>query len=210
MAMHPELVAYHSTCDRPPLSAELGPPDYYPLVPGGCPEDTVDAATLASGYKWVPDSLRITEANEPLLSLTCHNAAYWDEHNAHALRQCVHSRLAAVHRQRQAKKKARLRFEVQLGPDAARSSFSAALPQPRAASEQELSGWLLDLAGNCPLADLAARLPDSIERDGLLLSFSVPVAVSQLSACCLAGDAHAAMAALTPAIKGCIYDDVTG
>lgn len=54
---------------------------------GGCPEDTVDAATLASGYKWVPDSLRITEANEPLLSLTCHNAAYWDEHNAHALRQ---------------------------------------------------------------------------------------------------------------------------
>lgn len=35
-----------------------------------------------------------------------------------------------------------------------------------------------------------------------LLSFSVPVAVSLLSACCLAGDAHAAMAALTPAIKG--------
>lgn len=35
-----------------------------------------------------------------------------------------------------------------------------------------------------------------------LLSFSVPVAVSQLSSCCLAGDAHAAMAALTPAIKG--------
>jgi len=35
----------------------------------------------------VPDALRITEANEPLLSLTCHNAAYWEKHNADALRQ---------------------------------------------------------------------------------------------------------------------------
>jgi hypothetical protein len=57
-----------------------------------------------------------------------------------------------------------LEFDVQLGPDAARSSFSATLPQPRAASEQERAGWLLDLAGNCPLHQLAARLPDSIER----------------------------------------------
>jgi hypothetical protein len=35
----------------------------------------------------VPDALHITEANEPLLSLTCHNAAYWEQHNADALRQ---------------------------------------------------------------------------------------------------------------------------
>lgn len=63
---------------------------------GSCPEDTVDAATLASGYKWVPDSLRITEANEPLLSLTCHNAAYWDKHNAHALRQVGAAAAAAA------------------------------------------------------------------------------------------------------------------
>lgn len=54
---------------------------------GSCPEDSLDAATLAGGYKWVPDALRITEANEPLLSLTCHNAAYWEKHNADALRQ---------------------------------------------------------------------------------------------------------------------------
>jgi hypothetical protein len=65
------------------------------ITQGGCPEDTVDAATLATGYKWVADSLRITEANEPLLSLTCHNAAYWDEHNAHALRQVWTAQLVA-------------------------------------------------------------------------------------------------------------------
>ena len=52
-----------------------------------CPEDSLDAATLAGGYKWVPDALRITEANEPLLSLTCHNAGFWEKHNADALRQ---------------------------------------------------------------------------------------------------------------------------
>lgn len=58
-----------------------------PDLQGACPEDHIDASTLAAGYKWVPESLRITEANEPLLSLTCHNAAYWDKHNAQALRQ---------------------------------------------------------------------------------------------------------------------------
>jgi hypothetical protein len=64
----------------------------------------LDAATIAGGYKWVPAALRITEANEPLLSLTCHNAAYWERHNADALRQCVHSRLAAVlHHKQQVK-----------------------------------------------------------------------------------------------------------
>lgn len=57
------------------------------VLQGGCPEDTIDAASLAAGYKWVPDTLRITEANEPLLSLTCHNAAYWDKRNTRALRQ---------------------------------------------------------------------------------------------------------------------------
>jgi hypothetical protein len=35
-----------------------------------------------------------------------------------------------------------------------------------------------------------------------LLSFSVPVAVAQLSSSCLAGDVHGAVAALSPAIKG--------
>jgi hypothetical protein len=44
-------------------------------------------------------------------------------------------------------------------------------------------------------------LPAAVCRHRLL-SFSVPVAVAQLSSCCLAGDVHAAMAALTPAIKG--------
>jgi hypothetical protein len=58
---------------------------------GSCPEDSLDAATIAGGYKWVPDALRITEANEPLLSLTCHNAAYWERHNADALRQVRHT-----------------------------------------------------------------------------------------------------------------------
>lgn len=56
-------------------------------VQGSCPEDSLDAETVGHGYKWVPDALRITEANEPLLSLTCHNAAYWERHNADALRQ---------------------------------------------------------------------------------------------------------------------------
>jgi hypothetical protein len=63
---------------------------------GGCPEDTLDAATLANGYKWVPDALRITEANEPLLSLTCHNAAYWEKHNVDALRQVQLAALGGV------------------------------------------------------------------------------------------------------------------
>lgn len=31
--MHPDLVPYHLTCDQPHLLPELGPPDYYPLVP---------------------------------------------------------------------------------------------------------------------------------------------------------------------------------
>lgn len=57
------------------------------FLQGSCPEDSLDAATVAHGYKWVPDALRITEANEPLLSLTCYNAAYWERHNADALRQ---------------------------------------------------------------------------------------------------------------------------
>lgn len=58
-----------------------------PNQQGTCPEDSLEASTVAGGYKWVPDALRITEANEPLLSLTCHNAAYWEKHNADALRQ---------------------------------------------------------------------------------------------------------------------------
>lgn len=66
------------------------------VLQGSCPEDSLDAATLAGGYKWVPDALRITEANEPLLSLTCHNSAYWEKHNADALREVgVTARLSA-------------------------------------------------------------------------------------------------------------------
>lgn len=69
------------------MSLLLCPPGCSSLCEqGSCPEDRLDAATVTSGYKWVPDALRITEANEPLLSLTCHNAAYWERHNADALR----------------------------------------------------------------------------------------------------------------------------
>eukprot|EP00879_Flechtneria_rotunda_P021251 GHRR01022388.1.p1 GENE.GHRR01022388.1~~GHRR01022388.1.p1 ORF type:complete len:133 (+),score=27.03 GHRR01022388.1:298-696(+) len=81
------LVPYQLSCKHGPLSAELGPPDYYPVVRGQCPEDTLNGTTAVSGYKWVPESLRINEGNESLLSLTCHNAAYWDERNTYALRQ---------------------------------------------------------------------------------------------------------------------------
>lgn len=53
---------------------------------GSCPEDSVDPTTLVNGYKWGADAFRITEANESLLSLTCHNT-YWEPHNVAALRQ---------------------------------------------------------------------------------------------------------------------------
>jgi hypothetical protein len=158
---------YHLVCDRAPMSADLGPPDYWPLQPvrsgwargsvrrggrtliaeaplrmlagcnhaarrvaalgrrgpltapgrpaaargrrragpslpslappsppsaptrglqGGCPEDSLDAASLVSGYKWTAEAFRITDANESLLSLTCHTT-YWDPRNVAALRQ---------------------------------------------------------------------------------------------------------------------------
>lgn len=32
-AMHPDLVPYHLACNQPDLMPELGPPDFYPLVP---------------------------------------------------------------------------------------------------------------------------------------------------------------------------------
>jgi len=31
--MHPDLVPYHLTCDQPSLMPDLGPPDFYPLIP---------------------------------------------------------------------------------------------------------------------------------------------------------------------------------
>jgi hypothetical protein len=142
--MQPPMQPYRLTCDRAPMSADLGPPDFWPLEPvrrarggrgpasrergrragplqlrrrtarrprsvralplpqppqptppprahapapqGGCPEDRLDAATLVHGYKWGADAFRITDANESLLSLTCH-ATYWDPRNVAALRQ---------------------------------------------------------------------------------------------------------------------------
>lgn len=31
--MHPDLVPYHLECEQPDLMPDLGPPDFYPLVP---------------------------------------------------------------------------------------------------------------------------------------------------------------------------------
>jgi hypothetical protein len=45
---------------------------------------------------------------------------------------------------------------------------AAAVLQLCPASEQVRSGWLLDLAGGCPVNDLAQQVPDNIDRSALL------------------------------------------
>jgi hypothetical protein len=51
-----------------------------------------------------------------------------------------------------------------LGPAAASAALRTAV-RAQAMSEQETAAWLLDLAGTCPLAELAARgIPAGIER----------------------------------------------
>ncbi|KAF8057641.1 hypothetical protein HT031_005990 [Scenedesmus sp. PABB004] len=180
------LVPFRLVTDRPPLAAGLGPPDFFPLVPGSCPEDRVDAASLGSGYTWLPEALKISEANEALLSLTGHDEAFWERHNVDMLRQCVHARLCAVFRQREAARAGGGGGGGGGGgaaaapprDDAGRGGAAAPPPRLCAASEQERAGWLLDLASTCPLADLAGRVPDSIEREGLfelLVRYHVPL-----------------------------------
>ena len=55
-------------------------------------------------------------------------------------------------------------FGAVLGLEAAGAALTPA-PQLEPMSEQETAAWLLDLAGSCPLAQLAARgIPAKLDR----------------------------------------------
>jgi hypothetical protein len=77
--------------------------------------------------------------------------------------QCIHSRLAAVHRQRSAAVAAAEgdSFDRPLGKAAAVEGVGTFMA-PQLAGPLERQLWLQDLARSCSLEELAARVPDGI------------------------------------------------
>ncbi|KAK9103645.1 hypothetical protein Sjap_020899 [Stephania japonica] len=94
-----QVSPYKLICDREPLNARLGPPDYYPQTPN-CPEETLTREYVLQGYKETVDGLE--EARE----ITLTQLVAFTKPIVLKCKEAIRKRLRAINESRARKRKA--------------------------------------------------------------------------------------------------------
>lgn len=151
------LAPYTLKCDQEPLSARLGPPDYFPPTPN-CAEESLSRDACQNGYKETVDG--IEESRETLYSLV--NQQVWTKPLINKYKETIRKRLNLLNNSQLRKRKAGQVYGVPLsGPLLAKSGH---FPEQRHAGEDNRKKWVEDLAQHKRLRVLADHVPHGLRR----------------------------------------------
>lgn len=168
----PPQQPYKLRCEREPLSARLGPPDFYPPTPN-CAEEILNKDTCQIGYKELIDG--IEEPKEALLSLTANNAL-WARPNVNRYKESIRKRLRELNNALIRKRKAGQVYGVPLsGPLLAKTGV---FPEHRTCGEDFRKKWIEDLSQRKRLRSLAEHVPLGYQRRTIfeaLIKHDVPL-----------------------------------
>ncbi|MCO5604960.1 hypothetical protein L7F22_059135 [Adiantum nelumboides] len=164
------LAPYILKCDQEPLSARLGPPDYFPPTPN-CAEESLSRDACQNGYKETVDG--IEESRETLYSLV--NQQVWTKPLINKYKETIRKRLNLLNNSQLRKRKAGQVYGVSLsGPLLAKSGY---FPEQRHSGEDNRKKWVEDLAQHKRLRVLADHVPHGLRRRPLfeaLIKNNVP------------------------------------
>ncbi|KAI5076641.1 hypothetical protein GOP47_0009111 [Adiantum capillus-veneris] len=164
------LAPYILKCEQEPLSARLGPPDYFPPTPS-CAEESLSRDACQNGYKETVDG--IEESRETLYSLV--NQQVWTKPLINKYKETIRKRLNLLNNSQLRKRKAGQVYGVSLsGSLLAKSGH---FPEQRHSGEDNRKKWVEDLAQHKRLRVLADHVPHGLRRRPLfeaLIKNNVP------------------------------------
>lgn len=151
------LTPYTLKCDQEPLSARLGPPDYFPPT-SNCAEESLSRDACLHGYKETVDG--IEESRETSYSLV--NQQVWTKPLINKYKETIRKRLNLLNNSQLRKRKAGQVYGVPLsGPLLAKSGL---FPEQRHSGEDNRKKWVEDLAQHKRLRVLADHVPHGLRR----------------------------------------------
>jgi len=150
------LEAWSLDCRKEPLSATLGPPEYYPLYQG-CKEDSLGKDALVNGWRYTTEALGISEAREGALTL-CSAAGLWEGAAVKGYRKALWRNLRLLHRSQRSARLAGQAWHVPLAGEGV-AKPGAGVPEQRLCTNEARERWMQDLAGSRPLHQLAESVP---------------------------------------------------
>ncbi|PIA49387.1 hypothetical protein AQUCO_01300301v1 [Aquilegia coerulea] len=165
-----QLAPYKLTCEKEPLSARLGPPDYYPQTPN-CPEETLTRDYVQHGYKETVDGLE--EAREITLS----QIGTFSKPVVVKCKEAIRKRLRAINESRAQKRKAGQVYGVPLSGSLL--TRPCVFPEQRPCGEDFRKKWIESLSQQHKrLRLLAENVPHGYRRKSLfevLIRHNVPL-----------------------------------
>ncbi|XP_024382046.1 mediator of RNA polymerase II transcription subunit 12 isoform X2 [Physcomitrium patens] len=166
------LQPYKLRCEREPLSARLGPPDFYPPTPN-CAEEILNRDTTINGYKELIDG--VEESKESVHTLT-NNEALWARPNVNRYKESIRKRLRELNIATIRKRKAGQVYGVPLtGQLLAKAGV---FPEHRTCGEDFRKKWVEDLSQRKRLRALAEHVPHGYQRRTIfeaLIKHEVPL-----------------------------------
>ncbi|XP_024364387.1 mediator of RNA polymerase II transcription subunit 12 [Physcomitrium patens] len=166
------LQPYKLRCEREPLSARLGPPDFYPPTPN-CAEEILNRDTTVNGYKELIAG--VEENRESSLSLT-DSDALWAKPNVNRYKESIRKRLRELSIALIRKRKAGQVYGVPLSGNLL--AKSGVFPEHRTCGEDFRKKWIEDLSQRKRLRALAEHVPHGYQRRTIfeaLIKHDVPL-----------------------------------
>uniref|UniRef100_A0A0E0MAF7 Mediator complex subunit Med12 domain-containing protein n=1 Tax=Oryza punctata TaxID=4537 RepID=A0A0E0MAF7_ORYPU len=167
----PQVAPYKLKCDKEPLNARLGAPDFYPQT-SSCAEETLTKEYVQSGYKDTVEG--IEEAREIVLS----QIPYFSKPDIAAkCKEALKKRFRAINESRAQKRKAGQVYGVPLSGSLL--TKPGMYPEQMHSNEDTRRKWIEALAQpNRHLWSLAEQVPRGFRRKSLfnyLIRYNVPL-----------------------------------
>ncbi|XP_040384046.1 mediator of RNA polymerase II transcription subunit 12-like isoform X2 [Oryza brachyantha] len=167
----PQVAPYKLKCDKEPLNAKLGAPDFYPQT-SNCPEETLTKEYVQSGYKDTVEG--IEEAREIVLS---HIPYFCKQNIAMKCKEALKKRFRAINESRAQKRKAGQVYGVPLSGSLL--TKPGMYPEQMHSNEDTRRKWIEALSQpNRRLLSLAEHIPRGFRRKSLfnyLIRYNVPL-----------------------------------
>ncbi|KAM5555323.1 mediator of RNA polymerase II transcription subunit 12 [Rosa sericea] len=154
-----QIAPYKLKCDKDPLNARLGPPDFHPQTPN-CPEETLTREYVQSGYRETVEG--IEEAREVSLS----QAQLFDKRLVFRCREAIKKRLRAINESRAQKRKAGQVYGVPLADSLL--TKPGVFPEQRHCGDDLRKKWIEGLSQQHKrLRSLADHVPHGYRKRSL-------------------------------------------